>query len=169
MANDTKTLVASEELAEQKKRLDAAEAAIKAKDAELAALKAKLEAAKDSSNARPVRPGAEALRGEGYKFSVGPKKDHPKIKRREVECCDESEAIRWFILTTDDPDVPGKQIDPHKIPLDATCLDPRRAERIKRDKFIAGLRLKAERGATITPEEAMMLDEADKLLEPPIE
>ena len=150
------------DLSELQAKLDAANALLEKRDKEILEAKEALEAQRDSSSQRPLRVATEVVKGEGYRFRVGLKKPHPGLPDVEVECCDESEAIRWFILTKAHPDKPGVQIDPSVYPLQAKCVDPRRDDRIKRDKVIGGLRSKAERGQILSEVEQALLDEADE-------
>ena len=150
------------DISELQAKLDAANKIIQQKDAENAELKAIAEANKDSSANRKVRGAADINRGEGYKFRVGLSKPHAELPDEDVEACDESEAIRWFILTHSHPDRPGVQIDPSVHPIKAKCIDPRKDVAIKQSHMIAKIRRKADSGVPVSEDEQTLLDAADE-------
>ena len=150
------------ELSELQAKLDAANAIIQQREQELLDAKTALEAQQDSGLNRKVRVATDVVLGEGYEFEVGLLKPHPGLPKKTIRCCDESEAIRWFILTNAHPDKPGVQIDPSAHPVTAKCVDGRRDERIKKDKLIGNLRSKAERGQILSDVEQTLLDAADE-------
>lgn len=142
-------------------RLEKAEAELKAREAALSEREASIEAQKDSGAARPVRPSEAVCVGDGYEFTVSPKKDGSPLPTKKVRACDESEAIRWYVATTPSPENPAKQVDPVKHELVAKCTDSKRIEKQKRALYLASLRAKAERGGDLTNEEQEVLHSAD--------
>lgn len=150
------------EMSDLQAKLDAANAIIQQRDQELLDAKTALEAKQDSGVNRKVRVASDVVFGDGYEFEVGLVKQHPQLLSKKVRCCDESEAVRWFILTNAHPDKPGVQIDPCAFPVYAKCVDPRREERIKQDKLIGNLRSKAERSQILSEVEQSLLDAADE-------
>lgn len=142
-------------------KLEQAEAALKARESALSEREASLEARKDSSATRPVRPSEAVCVGDGYEFTVSPKKDGSPLPMKTVRACDESEALRWYVATTPSPENPTKQVDPVKHELIAKCTDAKRIEKQKRSLYLASLRAKAERGGDLTAEEQDILHAAD--------
>lgn len=142
-------------------RLEQAEAQLKEREAKLSEREASLEAQKDSGATRPVRPSEAVCVGDGYEFTVSPKKDGSSLPTKKVRACDESEALRWYVATTASPENPAKQVDPVKHELVAKCTDPKRLDRQRNALLLASLRAKAERGGDLTNEEQEMLHQAD--------
>lgn len=142
-------------------RLEQAEAQLKEREAKLSEREASLEAQKDSGATRPVRPSEAVCVGDGYEFTVSPKKDGSALPTKKVRACDESEALRWYVATTASPENPAKQVDPVKHELVAKCTDPKRLDRQRNALLLASLRAKAERGGDLTNEEQEMLHQAD--------
>lgn len=159
MAKDTKDagLTVEERIAQ----LEQAEARLREREAEIAKREDSIKNQEDSSAVRPIRPSEAVCIGEGYEFEVSPIKNDSPLPRKAIKCCDEAEAIRWYIVTTQSPENAGKQVDPVKHPLRAICKDARRDERRKHVLMIASLRAKAERGNMLTPSEQEMLDAED--------
>jgi hypothetical protein len=158
MAKDGKDEATMEE---RMKRLEVAEAALKEREKAVKEQEEALAAQKDSGAQRPIRPSEAVTFGEGYKFEVGPIAANTGLPRKEIECCDESEALRWYVATTSSPKHPGKQVDPVAFPLQVKCLDPRREEDRKISLRIAMIRAKSERGNALTKEEESILDAAE--------
>jgi hypothetical protein len=148
-------------LEERLAKLEQAEASLREREKALEAREESLANAKDSGAVRPVRPSEAVCVGEGYEFEVKPTKADSTLPTKTISCCDESEAIRWYVATTPSPENAGKQVDPVKHPLKATCLDARRESQRKQTLMLANLRAKAERGNMLTAQEQAMLDEAD--------
>lgn len=142
-------------------RLEQAEAQLKEREAKLSEREASIEAQKDSGAARPVRPSEAVCVGDGYEFTVSPKKDGSPLPSKKVQACDESEALRWYVATTASPENPAKQVDPVKHELVARCTDPKRLDRQRNALLLASLRAKAERGGDLTNEEQELLHQAD--------
>jgi hypothetical protein len=148
-------------LEERLARLEAAEASLREREKAVNEREESLKAAEDSGAVRPVRPSEAVCVGDGYEFEVSPAKADSTLPAKRIRCCDESEAIRWYVATTASPENAGKQVDPVKHPLRAVCKDPRRDERRKQALLLASLRAKSERGNMLTEEEQAMLDAAD--------
>jgi hypothetical protein len=120
--------------------------------------------AEDSNAARPVRGDGKAFIGDGYEFQVEGVNPKHNLPVKKITACDESEAIRVYILTTNDPIKTGKQVDTVAYPVKATCLSRKREESIKYQKMVAAIRSKDERGQSLTEQERTILDnEAAKL------
>lgn len=149
-------------LEERLAKLEAAEAAMKAREEALQAREESLLAQKDSSALRPIRPSEAVTIGNGYKFEVSPANPTDNLPKKEIDCCDESEAIRWYIATTSDPEKPGKQLDPVKYQLKVKCLDPRKAADRAAALRLAGIRAKAARQGMLTDEEQRLFDEDEQ-------
>lgn len=143
-------------------KLEAAEAAMKAREEALTAREESLLAQKDSSALRPIRPSEAVTIGNGYKFEVSPVNPAHNLPKKEIECCDESEAIRWYVATTSDPEKPGKQLDPVKYQLTVKCLDPRKAADRAAALKLASIRAKAARQGILTDEEQRLFDEDEQ-------
>jgi hypothetical protein len=141
--------------------LEAGEKALKEKQAELLEMQEKMRAAEDSDRLRPVRPSEAVCVGNGYLFVVTGKKDSDGLPRKEIRCCDESEALRWYVATTPNPKNPTKQVDPVTFHLDVKCMDATRNEHRQRDLRLSVLRAKSDRGVPLTPEEQQTLEEWD--------
>ena len=142
-------------------KLEQAEAAMKAREEAVQAREESLAAQKDSGAIRPIRPSEAVTVGEGYLFEVSGAAVGSKLETRRIACCDESEAVRWYVVTTSDPEKPGKQLDVNKHPLKVKCLDPRKAEHRVAALRLASIRAKAARGGLLTDEEQGLL-EADE-------
>ena len=142
-------------------KLEQAEAQLREREAKLSEREASLEAQKDSGATRPVRPSEAVCVGDGYEFTVSPKKEGSPLQAKTIRVCDESEALRWYVATTASPENPSKQVDPVKHELVARCTDPRRIEKQKQSLYLASLRAKAERGGDLTSEEQDLLHAAD--------
>lgn len=143
-------------------KLEAAEAAMKAREEALQAREESLAALKDSGAVRPIRPSEAVTIGEGYLFEVSGAATDSKLEPKQIACCDESEAVRWYILTTSDPDRPGKQLDVNKFPVKVKCLDPRKAADRAAALRLAGIRAKAARQGMLTDEEQRLFDEDEQ-------
>jgi hypothetical protein len=146
---------------ERLKRLEAAEAALKEREKAVEKQEEALAAQKDSGAQRPIRPSEAVTVGEGYKFQVGPIAANTGLPTKEIDCCDESEALRWYVATTGHPKNPTKQVDPVSYPLWVKCVDQRREENRKISLRIAMIRAKSERGNALTQEEESILDAAE--------
>lgn len=157
MAKEKEQLTVEERIA----RLEQAEASLKEREKAVAEREESIRAAEDSSAVRPVRPSEAVCVGDGYEFEVSPAKKDSPLQVKRIRACDESEAIRWYVATTQSPENPGKQVDPVKHPLTAKCLDAKREERRKQALLLAALRAKAERGTLLTPEEQALVDADD--------
>jgi len=142
-------------------KLEQAEAALRAREEAVQAREDSLAAQKDSGAIRPIRPSEAVTVGEGYLFEVSGAKVGSTLETKQISCCDESEAVRWYVLTTSDPEKPGKQLDVNKYPLKVKCLDPRKAADRAAALKLAGIRAKAGRGGLLTEEEQTLL-EADE-------
>jgi hypothetical protein len=148
-------------LAEKLRSLEELERRLLDKEKALAEKEEALRSNEDSGALRPVRPSEIVCVGEGFLFEVGPVKADSGLPTKEIACCDETEAIRWYVATTASPENPTKQVDPVKHQLRAVCNDPSRQDRRRRDLQLAAVRAKAERGNVLTPEEEQMLFQAD--------
>lgn len=157
MAKEKEQLTIEERIA----RLEAAEASLREREKEISEREEAIRAQQDSSAVRPVRPSEVVCVGEGYEFTVSPMKADSPLQSKTIRCCDESEAIRWYVATTQSPENPGKQVDPVKHPLRAVCNDPKREQRRKEALILSSLRAKAERGNLLTEDEQRMLDADD--------
>jgi hypothetical protein len=157
-AAKTKTPSIEERLA----ALEQAEARIKEREKEFEAREAALKLQEDSSASRPMRTDEKLLRGDGYRFEVGPIKKDSGLPTKEFVCCDETEAIRVYIMTTQDPVKKGKQVDTVPFPVYAKCLDDRRANNVKQQKMVSIIRAKDEKGHPLTDEERMILEMANE-------
>ena len=169
MASDPKNseVAKADLVSDLQRKLDDANKIIEQREKELAEAQKFAQANQDSLSNRTVRGATDITKGDGYKFEVGLKKPNPGLPNEIVEACDESEAIRWFILTRSHPDRPGLQIDPSLHAVAAKCVDSRRDARIKQAQFISKLRKKSENGGTLTDDEQTLLDAADeKVLNP---
>lgn len=118
----------------------------------------------DGGHARAVRPSERVLKGDGYKFRVSPMGKNDGLPAKEVECCDESEALRWYCATTEDPKKKGKQVDPTHAKLQVECIDPRRAKSVQKQQRVSYLRRKIELGQVLTEAEEKELEEAGILV-----
>lgn len=134
----------------------------RAKNAELSA---KLEASKTQIGLRPE--AALTLGDNPYKFHVFVRGEgSDQIPTMDVECSDESEAKRWFILNRKDPTDPTKLIDLLKYHVDVKCTDPRRANDLRATRRLALIKEKAARSQQLTDEEKTILDEYElKMME----
>jgi hypothetical protein len=151
-------------LEERLAKLEQAEAAMKAREEALQAREDSLAAMKDSGAIRPIRPSEAVTVGEGYLFEVSGKSTNSKLETKQITCCDESEAVRWYVLTTSDPERQGKQLDVNKYPLNVKCLDPRKAaDRVAAMK-LASIRAKAARGGLLNEEEQGLLEADERKL-----
>lgn len=121
----------------------------------------------DRQGGPALNPGTRVTIGNGYRFKVESLKEGTKLKPAEVCCCDESEAIRWYCCTTENPDRPGRQIKPDEERLKATCLDEKaRMGRIIHDRHISMLKQKLNMGHSLTQDEMNELQaEEEKLVE----
>jgi len=128
-------------------KLDEAEAAV----TELQARNDQLEA---DAAANSIHRGARPVVGEGggYVFVVGPvnRAKHSALPVKRLTCCDESEAIRYYVISTDNPPGSGKQVDPVKVALRAVITDNRRAKLTQLKQRISQVRLKLQNGAPLT-------------------
>jgi hypothetical protein len=120
----------------------------------------------DGGTARAVRPSERVLRGDGYKFTVGPIGKGSSLPIKTIECCDESEALRWYCATTEDPDPKkkGKQVDPTHAKLQVECVDPRRSKSVLTQQRVGYLRRKMEGGQVLTETEEKELQDAGILV-----
>lgn len=143
-------------------KLEAAEAAMKAREEALTAREESLAALKDSSAVRPIRPSEAVTIGNGYLFEVSGAATNSKLEPKQIACCDESEAVRWYVTTTEDPERPGKQLDVNKYPLKVKCLDPRKAADRAAALKLASIRAKAARQGILTDEEQRLFDEDEQ-------
>lgn len=169
MALDPKNseVAKADSVSDLQRKLDDANKIIEQREKEIAEAQKVAQANQDSLANRIVRGATDITKGEGYKFQVGLIKPHPGLPNEIVEACDESEAIRWFILIRSHPNRPGLQIDPSLHAVSAQCVDPRRNARIKQSQFISKLRKKSDSGGTLTDDEQTLLDAADeKVLNP---
>lgn len=147
--------------------LQARLAALEAAEAELAERRRELDEREEqlkndlASRGRALLNEKEAYRGSegGYKFEVGAVniEKYPTLKPIVVTAVDESEAKRFFCATKQDPDKPGKQVDPVKIDIAVRCVDPRRQENINRAYAIAAIRRKREQGNPLSEQEEATL------------
>lgn len=142
-------------------RLEAAEKALKEREAKLSEREKELESQADSGATRPVRPSEIVHIGDGWEFTVSCRKAGSSLPTKKIKCVDESEALRWYVATTSDPENPTKQIDPLKHPLQAVCTDPKRLERQRATIRIASLRAKLENGGQLTSSEFDEVQAAD--------
>jgi hypothetical protein len=144
--------------------LAAKEAALAKREKELQEREVAVAAAEDSSKTRPLRATENVYRGEfPYKFQVKSVNNNPAVPTKEIECCDESEAKRWYQVTTPHPKNPTKQIDLVTFPVDVICLSPERAERLGKAKRIAGISKRLEAGFALSKEDQALLAEAERI------
>lgn len=101
-------------------------------------------------------------RGEngGWMFRIAPfdKEKFPHLAPVEMKACDESEMIRWYCATHQDPPKSGKQVDPVKVRLKVECLDKGRASLIWQKQQLSNIRAKLASGSPLTEKEQKMLD-----------
>lgn len=144
--------------------LEAREKELQARESEVQKREEVAKRAEDSNAARPIRGDGKAFVGDGYEFEVGPVNPKHDLPSKKIVACDESEAIRVYILTTTDPVKKGKQVDTVTYPVKAVCLSRKRDESIKYQKMVAAIRAKQDRGQSLTEQEQTILDnEAAKL------
>jgi hypothetical protein len=144
--------------------LAAKEAALAKREKELQEREVAVAAAEDSSKTRPLRATENVYKGEfPYRFQVKSVNNNPEVPTKEIECCDESEAKRWYQVTTPHPKNPTKQIDLVTFPVDVICLSPERAERLGKAKRIAGVNKRLEAGFALSKEEQALLAEAERI------
>lgn len=122
----------------------------------------------DRTDSPSINPSAKVSLGNGYRFRVYSIKKGTKLKPKEIACCDESEAIRWYCQTTENPDKPGRQIKSEDEQLRVDCLDDhKRNARLIHDRRISMLRAKFETGHQLTESEMDELQkEEEKLVQP---
>jgi len=142
-------------------RLEAAEKALKDRESELDKREKELANVADSGATRPVRPSEIVHVGDGWEFTVSCRKAGVNLPTKKIQAADETEALRWYVATTSDPDKPTKQIDPLKYPLQAVCTDPKRLDRQRATLRLASMRAKLEGGGNITDQEFEELQAAD--------
>jgi hypothetical protein len=79
-----------------------------------------------------VRPSEKVTVGDGYEFLVRPANpQHAEgviNAAKKIVCCDESEAKRWYCITTKDP-ATQKKWDPVSKELVVECLERERREK----------------------------------------
>lgn len=144
--------------------LAAKEAALAKREKELQDREVAVAAAEDSSKTRPLRATENVFRGEfPYVFQVKSVNSNPEVPTKEIECCDESEAKRWYQVTTPHPKNKTKQIDLVAFPVNVVCLSPERAERLGKAKRIAGIAKRLEAGFALSKEDQSLLEEAEKI------
>lgn len=148
-------------LADKLRKLEELERKLAEREKSLTEREESLRSAEDSSAIRPVRPSEVVCVGDGYLFEVSPVKPESGLPKKEIRCCDESEALRWYVATTASPDNPTKQVDPVKYQLKAVCNDPTRTHKRQQDLKLAAIRAKAERGNPLTAEEEQALFQSD--------
>lgn len=68
--------------------------------------------------------------GDDYLFEVKCNDPSAGLPTKTVRCCDESEAIRWYAVTTPHPSQPGKALDTAKYRCIATNKEEEK--RVKR-------------------------------------
>jgi hypothetical protein len=135
-------------IAEKQAQLEKLEAAIKEKEARAAG--------------GVVVDGAP-FRGNGYKFRVGPR--DPKwaatLRPEDIEACDESEAMRWYAATHQDPERPGRALDTVKVALQVEIIGgaEKRAEALREAHKEATLRAKFAKTGQLTDEETRWMEE----------
>ena len=142
-------------------RLEAAEKALKERESELDKREKELANVADSEATRPVRPSEIVHVGDGWEWTVSCRKAGTNLPVKKINAVDASEALRWYVATTPDPEKPTKQVDPLKYPLQAVCPDPRLLERTKATLRLASIRAKLEGGGSITDQEFEELQAAD--------
>jgi hypothetical protein len=146
------------------RELEAREAAIAKKEKEVADREMAIVAAEDSSKTRPLRATEDVFKGDfPYLFQVKSVNNNPEVKTKTVECCDESEAKRWYQVTTPHPKNPTKQIDLVVYPVDVVCLSPERELRFSKEKRLSHALKRLEAGFSISKEDQQLLVEADKI------
>lgn len=96
----------------------------------------------------------------GWLFRIEPfdKEKFPHLKPVEIKACDESELIRWYCATHQDPPKSGKQVDPVKVRLKVECLDKGRQDLIWRKQYLSNIRAKLAAGSPLTQKEQSILD-----------
>jgi hypothetical protein len=141
--------------------LAAKEAALAKREKELQQREVAVAASEDSSKTRPLRATENVYKGEfPYTFEVRSVNNNPDVPTKQIECCDESEAKRWYQATTPHPKNPTKQIDLVTFPVNVTCLSPERAERLGKAKRLAGITKRLEAGFALSKEDQALLSEA---------
>ena len=125
---------------------------------ELAAARA--EKFNDTSPNSPVNVGL------GYKYTVGPARPVSGLEPAEVVCCDETEAIRWYVFNHKHPDPAkkGRRLRSTDFAFKVT-IDPesesRRNDRIRFQNKIARIRRALLEGRDVTKAEIKELDKYD--------
>jgi|694.fasta_scaffold04211_9 hypothetical protein len=144
------------------RELEAREAAIAKREKEVAEKEAAVVAAEDSSKTRPLRATENVYKGEfPYMFEVRSVNNNPDVPTKHIECCDESEAKRWYQVTTPHPKNVTKQIDLVTFPVNVVCLSPERSERLGKAKRLAGIAKRLEAGFALSKEDQALLAEAE--------
>lgn len=166
--------VPSQDLSAREAALAARFAALEAAEAELAEQRRDIAEREEqlktdlASRGRALLDEKEAFKGPdgGYRFEVGAVnfEKYPTLKPIVVVACDESEAKRFFCATKQDPDKPGKQVDPVKIDIMARCVDPRRQEAMNRALALAAIRRKRENGQPLSEQEEALLSLSERAL-----
>jgi hypothetical protein len=144
-------------------RLDAAEARAKEMEARAAQAEADLQQQLQSGlRVLPSKSGPMTGPEGGYLFEIGPANPdkYPHLKVIKQKACDESEMIRWYCATHEDPPASNKQVDPLNVQLKVRCLEENsRKNLLIRLQRIASLRHRVAQGHVITAEEAAMLEQ----------
>ena len=134
-------------------KLERAEAQIKNLEEEQAA---------NASSGLKVRKEDGPFTGEngGWRFRVGPRmaEQYPHLETVEVNACDESEAIRYYCATHENPPGSKKQVDPVRVHIQCTCLSPEREKFINYQKALGTIRRKLESGSALSAHEQSILD-----------
>lgn len=95
---------------------------------------------------------------DGYLFEVRCIDKNAQLPTKKVRCCDESEAIRWYAVTTPHQAQPGRALDTAKFRCVAVCLEePKRLQRIANERKKAFLRKQYESGKDLKPEELELI------------
>ena len=132
------------------------------KQAELAKLDAMLKDREQKASGGIVASGGP-LRGNGYKFRVGPRdqKWSAQLPAEDVEACDESEALRWYAATHQDPEKPGRALDTVKVPLKVEIVGGAevRAAALRDAHKEATIRAKFNRTGQLAEEEYRWMEE----------
>ena len=161
-SNDSKVQVQDGQVVMTEAERDKIFARLDQLEKELEAERQKALAAAEAESGRRVSNSDKPLRGEhgGWKFKVGPEKpsDFPGLEPLIDNFVDEAEAKRFYINTRSWPLNSGIALDPIAVKITVECIDDRRKKEIVIQRQIAIIRAKLEKGQSLTPAEAKVLE-----------
>lgn len=167
MSSNSPSPKANEPKSDVLSRLEAAEAALKERDAEINQLRdeaARVAATGGLKYSPSDRPYAGP--GGGFEFTVTPilregETEFAHLTPKTVRACDESEALRWYCQAHEMKPGSGKAVDPVRVRLTVACLGRERADAIMRQKQISALRRKVEAGVQLTEADNALLAQCE--------